>query len=271
MTFKDKEGRPLAAILATPPRGTLQIAVLCHGFLSGKDSTTNKTLSRLLLDKEIATLRFDFFGHGESQGPLEGITVTIAVEQALAALEFVSFAGYTKIGLIGSSFGGLIALLAAARWHDQDPARLDRLRSVQPGKGIACLGLKCPVIDFPEELGLQLGEDGLAEWKSTNTIPDVTGKGTRIRLAYAFYEDAGRNIGYQAAPLIRAPTMIVQGDQDELVPLHQSRQFADGLKTEKSLRIVPGADHQFTKGEHFREMTALLADWLGNHLATTQS
>jgi hypothetical protein len=31
--------------------------------------------------------------------------------------------------------------------------------------------------------------------------------------------------------------------------------------------MLPGADHQFTRGEDFRQMTGLIADWLVTHLA----
>jgi hypothetical protein len=34
--------------------------------------------------------------------------------------------------------------------------------------------------------------------------------------------------------------------------------------------MVPGADHQFTKGEDFNRMTKVIADWLTQHLASPQ-
>ncbi|MDH5669203.1 MAG: prolyl oligopeptidase family serine peptidase, partial [Nitrospira sp.] len=69
------------------------------------------------------------------------------------------------------------------------------------------------------------------------------------------------------AESITAPTLIVQGDQDEHVPLHQSRRLYEALQVEKHLELIPGADHQFTKGEDFKRMTHLIADWLTKYLA----
>ena len=51
------------------------IAILCHGFLSSKTSSTNNALTRMLIAQGIATFRFDFFGQGESEGPFDQITV----------------------------------------------------------------------------------------------------------------------------------------------------------------------------------------------------
>src|SRR6266852_1323585 len=64
LTFKDPAGHAVSGILAAPPNGSDRLAVLCHGFLSNKNSHTNKTLTELLFPQDIATFRFDFFGQG---------------------------------------------------------------------------------------------------------------------------------------------------------------------------------------------------------------
>lgn len=248
--FTDGRGHRVSAILGVPDGGTDRIAVLCHGFLSNKSSTTNKTLTRLLLERGIGTFCFDFFGQGGSEGPFERITTTLAVEQALAAIDLVRGKGLRKIGLMGSSFGGLVSILTAAQRTD-----------------VACLALKCPVVDFAEELRLEFGEDEMARWKATDTIPNIMGGAGRIPLRYAFYEDCLRHIAYEPAERITAPTIIVQGDKDEHVPLHQSRRLYDALRVKKRLEMIPGADHQFTRGDDFKRMTNLIADWLIEHLS----
>lgn len=248
-SFLDPSGRRVASILTTPDGDTDKIAVLCHGFLSGKNSSTNKTLTRLLTDRGIATFRFDFFGHGESDGPFEQITNTLAVDQARAAIDLVRRKGYRRIGLMGSSFGGLVATLVAAQWTD-----------------LACLALKCPVVDFAEELRLEFGEAEMAQWKATDTVPNIMGGPDRIALRYAFYEDCLRRIAYEPARSITAPTIIVQGDHDEHVPLHQSQRLYEALQVRKRMEVLPGADHQFTKAEDFTRMTNMIADWLTEHL-----
>lgn len=257
LTFRDPAGHRVAAILAAPETPTDRLVVLCHGFLSNKHSTTNKVLTAKLVEQGIATFRFDFFGQGESEGPFERITVGIALGQALAALDLVVSQGYRRIGLIGSSFGGLVAVLAAAQFR-------------AAGATLACLGLKCPVPDFEEMLRLEFGPEGIAEWKRTGTIPDVTGGRDRVKLHFGFFEDCAGHKGYDATQSITVPTLIVQGDQDEYVPLHQSRRLLEAFQGEKRLQILPGADHGFTKGEDFRTMTTLLVDWMTSHLADSQ-
>ncbi len=203
----------------------------------------------MLTERGIATFRFDFFGQGESEGPFQDITNTLAVAQTMAAVDLMKQKGFRLIGLMGSSFGGLVSILTAAQRTD-----------------LACLALKCPVVDFAEELRLEFGEQEMARWKATDTIPNIMGGAGRIPLRYAFYEDSLRRIAYEPARSITAPTLIVQGDRDEHVPLHQSRRLYEALTVKKHFEMLPGADHQFTRGEDFTRMTSAIADWLTTYL-----
>ncbi|HSL03556.1 MAG TPA: alpha/beta fold hydrolase [Nitrospiraceae bacterium] len=249
LTFHDRHGHGIAAILSPPDGPTTCLAVLCHGFLSNKNSATNRTLTRLLNQQGIATFRFDFFGQGDSDGPFEDITPTIAMYQTDAALDLVMARGYDRVGLVGSSFGGLVAILTAAQRHN-----------------LACLALKCPVVDFAEELRLTFGPEELVRWHATDTIPNIMGGPDRVRLRHAFYEDCLKRIAYGPAERITVPTLIVQGEQDECVPLHQSRRLHDSLGGPKRLDLLPDADHQFTRKEDFHQMTTSISDWLVTHL-----
>jgi uncharacterized protein len=111
----------------------------------------------------------------------------------------------------------------------------------------------------------------MEQWKMTDTVPDILGGSNRVRLRYAFYEDCLRQIAYAPARSITAPTVIVQGDCDEHVPLHQSRRLFEALRVEKRLELLPGADHQFTKGPDFLRMNQIIVDWLVQHLSTARS
>jgi len=256
LSLRDPAGNRIAAVLAEPQQRTGHVAVLCHGFLSHKNSASNQALAELLQQRGIASLRFDCFGHGDSDGPFAKLTTSLAVAQARAVLTSIVDRGYRRLALVGSSFGGLVSLLAAAEWaglHQSTPATVPAL---------ACLALKCPVVDFGEELRLELGEEGLQEWQRTNTIPDLHGGPVRLPLDYAFYQDCLTRIAYEPARSIAAPTLIVQGDHDEYVPLHQSQRLYASLPGPKHLEILPGADHRFTNPSDFQRMLTLITDWI---------
>jgi uncharacterized protein len=249
LTFTDNTGNHIAGILATPTGGTHRLTVLCHGFLSSKNSATNKALTAMLIPLGIATLRFDFLGHGESGGPFEGLTVGAAVQQTLAAIMVGASRGYRDVALVGSSFGGLVAILAAAE-HSK----------------LACLALKCPVSDFPQMLRDELGADGIRQWQTTNTLPDFAQGLARIRLPFSFYEDCAHHSAYAAAEVVQSPTLIVHGEADESVPVAHSLRLEQALRGKASCVVLPGADHHFSNPLHFRQMVTHLASWVADHL-----
>lgn len=249
LTFQDEWGHRISAILSRPDQDPHAAVILCHGFLSNKNSTTNKTLTRLLNERALATFCFDFFGQGESEGQFEDITTSLAVGQAKAAISAVNSRGYRTIGLVGSSFGGLVSILTASQRQD-----------------IACLALKCPVVDFAEELRLEFGQDEMTRWQTTDTIPNILGGTERVRLKYHMYEDCLQQIAYEPATHVLAPTLIVQGQKDEMIPLHQSRRLFDSLRGRRRMDILPDADHQFTRREDFLAMTGAITQWLEMHL-----
>ncbi len=250
LCFQDSTGKKVSALLTEPSLRTNRIVVLCHGFLSNKQSSTNRRLAELLIEKEISTFSFDWFGMGESEGSFADLTVDVCCDELEQALSFVRDKGYSRIGLVGSSYGGLIATLIASR-----------------DSQLTALGLKCPVPDFPEMLRLEFGQEAMDRWQSTGEIPDVTGSDTPIELHYAFYKNCLTYDAYTAAQAITAPTIIVHGDNDELVPLSQIERLEQSLAGPKSLHLLPGANHHFGRPDDFRTMTTLLANWMVTHLA----
>ena len=147
--FSNSNGVKLCGILSNPADDiSLPIILLCHGFTTSKDNFTNKKLEEILNQKNIATFRFDFFGHGESEGDFSQITISEGVDDILQAIEYLKALGYSKIGLFGGSYGGICAIMAASKTKD-----------------LYLLALKSAVANYKErDLAVKSKED-LAVWK----------------------------------------------------------------------------------------------------------
>ncbi|WNM62081.1 alpha/beta hydrolase family protein [Candidatus Nitrospira neomarina] len=249
VSFTGSSGIVTTGIFAQPAASTHRAVILCHGFPSDKNSRTNRRLTDLLIPQSIATLRFDWYGMGDSPEPLSQLRIQKCEEQLDAAVRFLTERSMKALGLIGSSFGGFMAILSAPRY----PL-------------LQALGLKCPVVDFSEVLRLELGADAMDRWKRTDHIPDVFGGELPTPLPYAFFEECLTYNGYNSASRIQAPTLIVHGDQDEIIPVHQIDRLLTSLNVPKDFRLIPGANHQFGRPEDFRLMTTHLAKWMIAHL-----
>lgn len=88
-------------------------------------------MSKLLAERNIASLRYDYLGHGNSQQELSACNLSQLVEQAKAAVRHASQADQVdplRIMLLGQGFGAMLATLAAADLNlaanERQPLRL---------------------------------------------------------------------------------------------------------------------------------------------------
>ena len=117
--FENSKGNKLCGLLSNPTENTnCPIVVLCHGLDSGKDSVTNVRLNEVLSSRGIASFRFDFFAHGESEGKIEDRNAEEFADDVLRAIDYLKERGYTNFGIHGTSFGGVAAVMAASRSSD---------------------------------------------------------------------------------------------------------------------------------------------------------
>ena len=246
MVFSDRDGRRISAVLDRPASANSKGVVLCHGLFGFKDSVTNRVLSRLLNERGLTTLRFDYFGHGASEGTLQDLLLTTLIGQTEAAIDVLRAQGIVEVGLLGSSFGGLVAVLVAAR-----------MRSLK------ALALRCPLADFPDLLRQRYGRVAVELWRRIGTVPPSIGN---VPFHSRFYDDCTQYDAYKAATHVAAPTLIVHGGQDELVPLPQVQRIYHSLRAEKHLELIPSADHRFSRQADFSRMTDQLAGWLVRHV-----
>lgn len=245
--FQDSLGNKVCGILSNPSESQT-IIILCHGLSSGKDARTTVTLERELNNKNITTLRFDFFGHGESEGKFEDLTISRAIGDLEKAIDIIKKRGYRKIGLFGSSFGGIACLIAASKRKD-----------------ISVLALKSPVSDYQAKELEQRGENEIRKWKETGYRDYESGSGKILKLKYSFFEDFKDKTAYEAAEKIKIPTLIVHGDMDDVVPVEQSMKTVKILEKGR-LEIIKGNNHDYKNPEHFERMIKLVTEFILKNL-----
>ena len=243
--FKDSHGNKLCGILASSAKDMKQpIFILCNGFAASKNNTKYSELIEILNKNNISTFRFDFYGHGESQGNFDNITISKSVDGILQAIKNLKTLGYKKIGLIGSSFGGMASIIAASK-----------------SKDLFLLALISPVSDYKELTSKKLTKTEIDEWKTNGYRIYTNIQGKRLRLNYTFFEDFKNNDGYKAAKKIKIPTLIVHGEEDNSVPPGQSRKISKLIK-KCELILIKESDHRYTNREHFNEMIKIISSFI---------
>lgn len=193
-------------------------------------------MEKILNESGISTLRFDFFGHGESEGKFEKITVSEAVDDIQNAIQFLKESSYKKIGLAGSSFSGIASLLTASKTDE-----------------LYVLALKSPVSDYMGLIIARANQEEIKTWREEGFI-DITGANDeKLKLNYSFFEDSQKLNGFESAKKIKIPVLIVHGNKDEIVPIKQSIKTSSLIKNCR-LEIIEGGDHLYSNPKHFEKM-----------------
>jgi alpha/beta superfamily hydrolase len=202
--------------------------------------------SRALERAGIASLRFDFYGSGESEGEFRDVTLQGEISDARAAVEFFRRQrgiDPRRLGICGLSLGGTIAASVAG------PARARAL-------------VLWAALAHPAELR------ALAK-RTTRPVPGHDGA-----REYSAHEVSARFLANieKVAPLnsiarFKEPTLIIHPEQDEFLPLsHPEDYFQAAGAALKEKVIISGADHTFTSLAWEREVIGRTVEWFGGHL-----
>jgi len=171
-----------------------------HGFVSSPQSTKVRYFTEKLARPGVDVRCPDF-----NEPEFATLTMTRMIAQLDAALASVP----GPATLIGSSLGGTLAILAAARFG----ARVDRLV------------LLAPAVRFGSPDHHLLGRDQIEIWKQRGEYDFFHYAHRQARrLSYGFYEDS---LKYDAfGTLFAQPALIFQGTRDALVDSKDVEQFA---------------------------------------------
>ncbi|HTP31157.1 MAG TPA: YqiA/YcfP family alpha/beta fold hydrolase [Candidatus Acidoferrales bacterium] len=166
-----------------------------HGFASGPSSSKARFFRQRLetAGAIVATPELD-------QGDFEHLTISgqLGVIERAARGEAVS--------LIGSSMGGYLAALYAARHPEA-----------------VRLVLLAPAFGFARRWAERLGAEAIEDWRRTGTVEVYHyGENRHRALAYSLLEDAER---YEDDPDFHQPALIFHGANDDAVPARYSEEF----------------------------------------------
>ena len=90
------------------------MVIFCHGFSGTKDGPMFELVADTLQAHGIASIRFDFNGHGESEGEFKDMTVPNEIEDAKKVVEYVRDLRYVSdMAIVGHSQGGVVASMTA--------------------------------------------------------------------------------------------------------------------------------------------------------------
>ncbi|MGD9122848.1 MAG: alpha/beta fold hydrolase [Desulfobacterales bacterium] len=220
----------LKGFLHLPPVANPPFVVGSHGLYSDKDSPKQIALAQHCNQHQIAYLRFDHRGCGQSKAPFNDVTSLEARRNDLrAAVKILKARGDlgTQMGLFGSSMGGSVCLSVAR----------------------------------------ELAAGAVVTWAAPLRSADLTAPQDRTNAASKSpLERHPFDISAAIAGLRNI--LIFHGDADQVVPLDHAREIATRAGEPKKLVVFPRSDHRMSRPVDQQVFVQKAARWFQTFLTS---
>ena len=228
-------GAPARRIAYRKLEGRGPEIVWLGGFMSDMRSGKAEALAEWAAGEGRAFLRFDYSGHGESDGDFRDGTISQWRDDALAVIDNLTSGPPL---LIGSSMGGWIALLIA-RLLRADDRPLAGMMLIAPASDFT-EALMWP--QFPEHVKRAIMEDGV--WLRPSAY------GEPYPITRGLIEDGRKNLILGAPFETGCPVHILQGRHDPDVPWRHAQKLAEHLPLDDvTLTLIEDGDHRLSRDQ----------------------
>jgi pimeloyl-ACP methyl ester carboxylesterase len=218
------------------------------GFHSEMAGTKAEALAAWAAEHGRDFLRFDYFGHGQSEGRFADGTISRWRGDALAVIDELTSG---PLVLVGSSMGGWLACLAAL-------ARPER---------VVGLVLIAPAADFTRALlgpGLPPQAFEAIEREGVWTRPSDYDAGG-YPITRALLEDGARWSILPGPVAIAAPVRILQGGDDPDVPWTHALALAQALAgPDVVFTLIRDGDHRLSRPPDIERLVVLVEELVGS-------
>jgi pimeloyl-ACP methyl ester carboxylesterase len=218
------------------------------GLKSDMVSTKAEALAGWTAECGLGFTRFDYSGHGRSEGCFEGATLSDWLDESVAVFERLTRGPQI---LVGSSTGAHVALLLLRRLVEEAPEQAARVRG---------LVLIAPAWDLTELMWGQLPADARREILDNGrwVRPSAYDPGGYV-ITRDFLEDGRRHLFNGVGFNPGRPVLVLQGALDSDVPITHARALASALAGDH-VRITEVADgeHRMSRPEDLEKLYGLI-------------
>jgi len=249
--FRNRRGKWLRGMMHLPAGARARRApgvVFFHGFTGDRMESHWMFIkcARALARAGVASLRFDFYGSGESDGEFRAATLASEIADAQDAVAFFrrqKGIDRARVGLCGLSLGGCITACIAQRVE---------AKAVVTWSAVAHPAILQEIMR--SVLQPVSGSRHLVEYDARE-------------ISLRFISSAPRYKPVNLLSAFRGPTLIIHPGEDAHVPLSHAEDLyqAAGAKIKQKV-IIPRADHTFTSLAWEREVITRTVAWFRAHL-----
>ncbi|MCL2715297.1 MAG: alpha/beta fold hydrolase [Alphaproteobacteria bacterium] len=252
-----------APVFVTMARPARRIAVRrrpgqgCGVFWLGGFTSDMQGIKAVSLDAWAAAagrpmVRFDYSGHGESDGEFRDGTMGRWLEESLTVFE--RFCVGPQI-VVGSSMGGWMALLLAREIRRREMA------AAPGGATIARLVLIAPAVDMTEELMWKNFPPEIREEIETSGVWMMPSGEEVTPVTRDLIRDGRQHLLLGSAIDVGCPLTILQGGQDRVVPWRHAFALLERLPADDVvLTLIQDGDHRLSRPQDITRLLHAVAE-----------
>lgn len=236
--------RDSVALAVDDIAGVSPRVIFCCGFNSNRLGTKASALEAWCSEQGLAFTRFDYSGHGDSEGDFAEGSISNWLADTLAIIDHAT---EESIVLVGSSMGGWLALLAAL---------------ARPKKVVGLLLIACAADMtryYPIRLaGLarQQDEKGRSFYEVENQYDDEE----PYRIYQHLIDDGEQHFLLHKTIELSLPVRLIHGMQDDVVEWQRSVEVAQNLRSsDVSVCLIKEGDHRLSEPSDMRKLLAELS------------
>jgi len=241
--IKNKNGEKLAGVFHKV-NDKKEVVIICPGWPGGKDTELIKSVSEKLEEINTNSFKFDFSGLGESEGKFEESTASKEKEDLNSVIKYFKEKEY-KIGLIGHSLGSLIIVIYASKNKDID--FLISISSKSKTKG--------SLNNYYKEQQEKIKNNEFFYYNEKRY-------GTKFKVFPKYFEDLSKYNALELVKKITCPKLFIHGSEDKSLNPKESQDYYENAEEPKEIKIIEGADHNFTNEKYLNEMIDYCINWI---------
>tara|TARA_R110000764_G_scaffold19811_4_gene51550 strand:- start:11784 stop:13049 length:1266 start_codon:yes stop_codon:yes gene_type:complete len=235
----------LSGLLETPESDVKFYALFAHCFTCGKDIAAASRISRALVRKGIAVLRFDFTGLGNSDGDFANSNFSSNIRDLIAAADFLRTTYQAPRLLIGHSLGGAAVLNVA--------------QQVEEAMAIVTIGAPSDAEHVAHNFALQV--DDIEKYGKA----EVNLAGRVFTIEKQFLDDIKR---YDTSRIgnLRKALLVMHSPIDSTVNISEAEKIYQAALHPKSFVSLDDADHLLTNKRDAEYAADVISAWAGRYI-----
>lgn len=238
---------PILAGALDPPEGEARgWGLFVHGFTLGKNSPAAFRICRGLAAQGIGMLRYDNLGIGDSEGEFGDGSFTVKVEDTVRAAQFLVERGTPPELIVGHSWGGAAAILAA--------------QQIPSIRAVVTIGAPAEPADVERHYDAivdRVLEEGSGTWEIG---------GRAMTLKRDFVEDVRRADLIARVHTLARPLLIMHSPTDATVDIENASKIFWAAVHPRSFLSLEGSDHFLTVDGQAQRAAGIISAWVNQYL-----